>query len=99
MPDLRTLITRVRLFYSPDREPLRRSVYTTILGIVGAAVTLGLITGTVAVAIGAPLAGLLAVPAVEHARSKVTPTAKLQDERVVYVNDEPGQHSMDRVTP
>jgi len=87
MTTLRALVARVRSFYDPTREPLRRSVYTALLGIVGAAVTLGLITSTVALTIGGPLALVLAVPAVEHARSKVTPVAD------PIINDTPGKHA------
>lgn len=88
---LRTLIARVRSFYDPTREPLRRSVYTALLGIVAAAVTFGLITSSVAALVGGPLALLLAVPAVEHARSLVTPVAD------PIINDTPGKHAVDRV--
>lgn len=91
MTHLRALIARVKLFYDPTREPLRRSVYTFLLGLVGVAVTLGVITGATAVAVGGPLAALLAVPVVEKARSKVTPVADPD------LTDTPGQHALDRL--
>ncbi len=93
MARLRAAYTRIRSFYDPAREPLRRSVYTALLAIVGAAVTFGIITGTTAATLGGPLALVLAVPAVERARSLVTPVA------ATAINDTPGQHSVDRLTP
>ncbi len=90
MPHFRALVARVQQFYDPTREPLRRSVYTFLLGVAALAATMGLITGTVAIGIGGPLALLLAVPAVEHARTKVTPVAAPD------LSDDPGQHSLDR---
>lgn len=83
---------RVREFYSPTREPLRRHVYTTLLAIMGFAVTAGLLTGTTLLAVSGPLAFLLAVPAVEKARSLVTPVAA-----PVFVDDVPGKHAPDRL--
>ncbi len=92
MPALRTLISRVRTFYSPDREPLRRSVYTSLLLVIGVAVTAGLITGTVAATISGLLPVLLVVPAVEAARTRVTPVAA----PVLPKTDVPGEHSLER---
>ena len=90
MDRLRTALAAIRRFYDPTREPLRRSVYTTLLALAGAAVTLGLITGTVVATIAGPLAVVLAVPAVERARSLVTPVAD------PAIHDTPGRHATDR---
>ena len=89
MTSLRALVARVQQFYDPTREPLRRSVYTFLLGVAALLASAGLITGTVAIGIGGPLALLLAVPAVEHARSKVTPVADPD------LTDTPGRHALD----
>ena len=91
MTSIRALVARVRAFYDPTREPLRRNVYTFLLGIIGVGVTLGVITGATALAVGAPLAALLAVPVVEKARSQVTPVADPD------LTDTPGQHALDRL--
>ena len=91
MDRLQALVTRVRLFYDPTREPLRRSVYTTLLGLATLGATLGIISGTAALAVAVPLAALLAVPAVEHARSKVTPVEDPD------LTDTPGRHAVDRL--
>ncbi len=93
MTNLRALVARVRDFYSPAREPLRRRVYTALLMVIGAAVTAGLVTGTVAVTLSGLLPVLLVVPAVEAARQKVTPVAA----PVLPINDEPGQHALERL--
>lgn len=90
MPRITDLITRVRLFYDPTREPLRRRVYTLLLGIVATAITAGILTGSAAVAAPGLLALVLAVPAVEKARSLVTPVADPD------LTDTPGRHSPDR---
>jgi len=89
MTRVNDLVARVRLFYSPLREPLRRRVYTALLGIVGVGVTVGLISGALALSIGTAGAAILAVPAVEYARKAVTPVAA----PVVPIDDDPGQHA------
>ncbi len=91
MPDVRALIARIKDFYSPAREPLRRRVYTALLMVIGAAVTAGLVTGTVAVTLSGLLPVPLVVPAVEAARQKVTPVAA----PVLPITDEPGQHALE----
>lgn len=90
MDTLRAIDARVRLFYDPTREPLRRRVYTALLGIVTLAVTAGLITGAVAVAVSGALAAILVVPATEMARRMVTPVAD------PIIDDTPGRHAVDR---
>lgn len=85
-----TLITRIQLFYDPTREPLRRRVYTLLLGIIAAAVAAGLLTGSAVATIPGILTIALAVPAVEKARALVTPVADPD------LTDTPGRHSVDR---
>lgn len=87
MPEL---IAKIRLFYDPTREPLRRRVYTYLLALSALAVTAGLITGSLATGLAGPLATLLAVPVVEKARSLVTPVAD------PIIDDTPGRHAADR---
>lgn len=95
MTRVNDLIARIRLFYSPLREPLRRRVYTALLAIVTLGVTVGVISGALAVAIGSAGAAVLAVPAVEYARRAVTPVAA----PVVPIDDEPGQHAAPDPSP
>jgi hypothetical protein len=90
MVALKTYIARVRLFYDPTREPLRRRVYTTLLLVVPFAVTAGILTGSAATGLIGLLPVLLAVPAVEKARSLVTPVADPD------LTDAPGKHAADR---
>lgn len=85
------LIARVRLFYDPTREPLRRSVYTSLVLLVPALVTAGILTGAGAASLLGLLPLLLAVP-VEKARSLVTPVADPD------LTDPPGKHAADRVS-
>ncbi len=87
---IRDAYRRVRLFYDPAREPLRRSVYTSLIVIVPALVTAGILSGAGAASLLGLLPVLLAVP-VEHARQKVTPLA------APVLDDEPGKHAVDRV--
>lgn len=63
-------------FLSKDSEPLRRYLYGVGVVILGLLVTLGVVTDTVALAIGGVLSAALLVPAVEVARSKVTPVTE-----------------------
>ena len=87
MTTLRAIAARIALFYDPPREPLRRRVYTTLTVIVGVAVTLGALTGTLAATVTGVLPVLLMIPAAESARRKVTPVAD------PLVDDEPGRHA------
>ncbi|WP_394620960.1 hypothetical protein JNUCC0626_18255 [Lentzea sp. JNUCC 0626] len=87
MSRLADIAAKIRLFYDPTREPLRRHVYTTLLGLVAFAVAAGLVTGSVATALIGPLALVLAVPAVERARAQVSPVA----------GDKPGKHARPEV--
>ncbi|MDT8915770.1 hypothetical protein [Amycolatopsis sp. PS_44_ISF1] len=73
MLPLSDIVDTIRRFYDPAHEPLRRRVYTTLLALAALAVTVGLVAGSAVTAITGPLALLLAVPAVESARSQVTP--------------------------
>lgn len=62
-----------------DSEPLRLYVYPVLVVLLGVAVTRGVVDQSVADML-LPLVGLLiGVPAVEIARAKVTPQAKLPD--------------------
>lgn len=81
MAHLQDLVARIRVFYDPVNEPVRRRVYTILLALAALAVTAGLITGSAVTAICGPLALLLAVPSVEKARASVTP-----------VVEQPGKH-------
>lgn len=90
LPLLKDVVTRVRTFYDPTREPLRRRVYTYLLALAALAVGAGLIASSVPLAIAGPLASLLAVPVVEKARSLVTPVADPD------LTDTPGRHAVDR---
>ncbi len=91
MDSVRAIVARVRTFYDPTREPLRRRVYTYLLLVASLAAGAGIITGSVATGLAGPLASLLAVPVVEKARSMVTPVAD------PIINDTPGKHAVDRV--
>lgn len=85
------LVARIRYFYDPTREPLRRRVYTTLLLAVPIAVAAGILTGSAAASFLGLLPVLLAVPAVEAARRAVTPVADPD------LTDTPGKHSVDRL--
>lgn len=91
MDRIRTVITRIRIFYDPTREPLRRRVYTSLATLIAVGVTAGAITGAMALSLGGFAAAVLVIPAVEAARSKVTP---LTDP---VIDDTPGRHAVDRV--
>lgn len=91
MAFLSDAVNRIRRFYDPTREPLRRRVYTLFLGILATAITAGILTGSAAVAAPGILALVLAVPAVESARSLVTPVADPD------LTDTPGAHAVDRL--
>ena len=90
MAHIRATVARVRLFYDPTREPLRRRVYSTLLAVVTLAVGAGVITGTVAATLAALAPLVLMVPATEAARRLVTPVAD------PVVADTPGRHAEDR---
>lgn len=90
MDRVRALYARIRLFYDPTREPLRRRIYTYLLAIAALAVAAGFITGSLVAGVAGPLATLLAVPVVEKARSLVTPVAD------PIIDDTPGRHAADR---
>lgn len=87
---LRLVYDRIRLFYDPTREPLRRRVYTYLLALAALAVGAGVIASSVPLALAGPLATLLAVPVVEKARNLVTPVAAPD------LSDTPGRHAADR---
>lgn len=92
MSRLSDVYARVRLFYDPTREPLRRRVYSYLLLVASLAVAAGIITSSAVATIAGPLALVLAVPVVEKARSLVTPVAD------PIVDDVPGKHAQDRGT-
>lgn len=60
-------------FLSAESEPLRRYLYGVGAVVLALLVTLGVLTDEVAFGVGAVLSAVLLVPAVEVARSKVTP--------------------------
>jgi hypothetical protein len=60
-------------FLDAQNEPLRRYVYGVLCALVAIAVVVGYLTKEQAVAITGILSAVLTVPAVEFARSKVTP--------------------------
>lgn len=76
MPPISDIVAAIRRFYDPTHEPLRRRVYTALLALAALAVTVGLVAGSAVTAIAGPLSLLLTVPAVESARSQVTPAAR-----------------------
>lgn len=90
MERVRAIAARIALFYDPTREPLRRRVYTALTVILGVAVTLGALTGTLAATVTGVLPVLLMIPAAESARRMVTPVAD------PIVDDLPGRHAEDR---
>lgn len=59
------------------REPVRAYLYGVAAAVVALLVGVGLLTGAVAPLVLAVAHAVLAVPAVEVARSKVTPMAKV----------------------
>lgn len=61
------------------QEPVRKYLYGVTLALVALAVGLGVVTATVAPLVLAVAAAVLAVPAVEAARSKVTPVESLDE--------------------
>ncbi|MGL5825568.1 MAG: hypothetical protein ACRCYU_12270 [Nocardioides sp.] len=61
-------------YLSAEHEPLRRYVYGVAVAVLALLVTLGVITETASLAVGGVLSVALLIPAVEVARSKVTPT-------------------------
>lgn len=87
MAFVQDVVRRVRLFYDPTREPLRRRVYSFLLACAALAVAAGILTGSAAATVAGPLAVVLAVPVVESARSKVTPVA------APLLDDDPGKHA------
>ncbi len=93
MARLRAVYARIRTFYDPTREPLRRRVYTYLLLVASLAAGAGIITGSVATGLAGPLALVLAVPVVEKARSLVTPVADPD------LTDTPGRHAAPEPKP
>lgn len=77
-----------------QRQPVRIYLYTVFAAVVALLVAMGVVTATLAPLILAVGTAVLAVPAVEVARSKVTPVAKVAqvevtdglgpDEEVLY---------------
>lgn len=63
----------MRDFFSREGEPVRRYVYGVAVALLALLVTLGVVTGEAATAVGGFLAAALLVPAAELVRSKVTP--------------------------
>lgn len=59
-----------------SREPVRVYAGGALLGLIGVLVAYGLVSGEQAAAWGVLVTALLGVPAVELARSKVTPVPK-----------------------
>lgn len=90
MAFVKAAVRRVRLFYDPTREPLRRRLYSFLLACAALAVASGILTGSTAATVAGPLAVVLAVPVVESARSKVAPVAD------PIVDDVPGKHAADQ---
>lgn len=87
MARLKAIVARIQLFYSPTREPLRRTVYTTLVAILGIAVTAGILTGALAATLTGIGATVLMVPAVEAARRLVTPVKD-----PIITDEHPGRH-------
>lgn len=85
------MLDRIRLFFDPSREPLRRNLYAALAGIIGLAVTAGLITSTAAVAVTGILSAVLIGAVGEYIRTLVTPYHPTEE-----LEDEPGQHAADR---
>ncbi len=82
------MVDRIRLFFDPTREPLRRRVYTALAAVVTFAVTAGLITASVGVAVTGVLSAVLIGAVAEQVRKLVTP--------YVPIDDSPGKHAEDR---
>jgi len=82
------MVDRIRFFFDPAREPLRRNLYTALAGIIGMAVTAGLLTSEAAVTVTGVLSAVLVGAVGEYIRTLVTP--------YVPENDEPGAHAADR---
>jgi len=76
-------------FLDQEREPLRRWLYGVAVAALALAVSLGLLTGEVAVAVGGIITAVLVVPAAEIARSKVSP------ERDFHLEHDDGEHLPD----
>jgi len=92
MTKLKAAYAKVRLFYDPTREPLRRRVYTAIALILAVTTPLGLITGTMAVTITGIASSVLMGAVAEQIRTLVTPVAApVLDEPLV--DDDPGAHA------
>lgn len=75
-------------FLSKEHEPLRRYLYGVGVVVLGLLVTLGVVTDEIAYGVGAVLSAALLVPAVELARSKVTPVVEAEVEEP-YVDEVP----------
>ncbi len=60
-------------FLSAEYEPLRRYVYGVLAALVAVGIVTGVLTDELAVSLTAVAGAALLVPAVEVARSKVTP--------------------------
>jgi hypothetical protein len=65
----------MRDFFSKDGEPVRRYVYGVAVALLALLVTLGVVTGEAATAVGGFLAAALLVPTAEIVRSKVSPSS------------------------
>lgn len=73
-----------------SREPVRVYAGGALLGLIGVLVAYGLVSGEQAAAWGVLVTALLGVPAVELARSKVTPVPKPRRRRRRPVADDGG---------
>ena len=69
---------RVKLFFSKDGEPLRRSIYGIVGPLLLALVTQGIVTYDMANIIIGVVGTFLIIPATEWARTKVTPQAAVE---------------------
>ena len=92
MDRIKAIVARVRAFYDPTREPLRRRVYTALSLIVTASVAVGLVTGTAAVTVTGILSSVLVGAVAEQIRQVVTPVAA----PCLPIDDVPGAHAADR---
>jgi len=60
-------------YLSADTEPVRRAVYGALVAVIALLVILGVITEEIAFGVTAVASAVLLIPAVEIARSKVSP--------------------------
>lgn len=89
MAALTAAVAKIRLFFDPTREPLRRRVYSTLVALLAVCGAAGYITGNDVAAVTSIAAVALMVPATESARRLVTPVAAPD-------LDDPGKHAADR---